>query len=96
MPAGFALAADINPGTTGETDNVLRPTIDSPANVMRWANSNNHGGDGQNVLFADGRVEFARSPFVGVARDNIFTNRKGQVVASPVDANDSILLPTDD
>jgi prepilin-type processing-associated H-X9-DG protein len=59
-------------------------------------NSNNHDGDGQNVLFGDGHVEFLQNPFVGVQRDNIFTNQKGQVVASPVNATDSVLLPTDD
>jgi hypothetical protein len=48
------------------------------------------------VLFGDGHVEFLQNPFVGVQRDHIFTNKKGQVVASPVDANDSVLLPTDD
>jgi prepilin-type processing-associated H-X9-DG protein len=77
MPAGFAIASDINPGPG-------------------FANSRNHGGDGQNVLFADGHVEFVTSPFVGINRDNIFTNKKGQVVASPVDASDSVLLPIDD
>ena len=94
--AEFAVAADVNPGTAGKTDNVLLPNNTSRAKDMKWANSNNHDGDGQNVLFGDGHVEFLQNPFVGVQRDNIFTNKKGQVVASPVDATDSVLLPTDD
>lgn len=96
MSAEFAIAADINPGTAGSDDNVLHPNSTSSSKDMKRANSNNHDGDGQNVLFGDGHVEFLQNPFVGVQRDNIFANKKGQVVASPVDATDSVLLPTDD
>ena len=48
------------------------------------------------VLFGDGHVEFCQNPFVGINRDHIFANKKKQVVASPVDTTDSVLLPTDD
>ena len=96
MSAEFAVAADINPGTAGTGDNVLHPTTTSGARNMKFANSDNHDHDGQNVLFGDGHVEFLQNPFVGVKRDQIFANKKGQVVASPVDAEDSVLLPTDD
>jgi hypothetical protein len=96
MSAEFAFASDMNPGTADGDDDVLLPTTASSAKDMRRANSNNHDGDGQNVLFGDGHVDFLQNPFVGVQRDNIFTNKKGQVVASPVDATDSVLLPTDD
>jgi prepilin-type processing-associated H-X9-DG protein len=96
MSAEFAVASDINPGTTGTNDNVLHPNSTSSVNDMKFANSNNHEGDGQNVLFGDGHVEFLQNPFVGIQRDNIFTNKRGQIVASPVDATDSVLLPTDD
>jgi prepilin-type processing-associated H-X9-DG protein len=96
MSAEFAVASDINPGTSGAEDDVLRPNSTSSSRDICWANSNNHDGDGQNVLFGDGHVEFLQNPFVGIGRDNIFTNKKNQVVASPVDATDSVLLPTDD
>jgi prepilin-type processing-associated H-X9-DG protein len=96
MTAEFAVASDINPGTTGSNDNVLYPNNTSSSKDMKHANSNNHDGDGQNVLFGDGHVEFLQNPFVGIQRDNIFANKKGQIVASPVDATDSVLLPTDD
>jgi prepilin-type processing-associated H-X9-DG protein len=96
MSAEFAVAADLNPGVVGTDDNVLRPTTTSGAADMKFANSNNHDGDGQNVLFGDGHVEFLQNPFVGIKRDNIYANKKGEVVASPVDAEDSVLLPTDD
>jgi prepilin-type processing-associated H-X9-DG protein len=101
----YAIASDMNPGTTGGTmDNVLLPTVGSPTATMRWANSNNHGKDGQNVLFGDGHVEFDNNPFVGMNQDNIFTRNvfpSGSVINGPVDEGpsgppDSVLLPTDD
>ena len=54
----FAVAADINPGTTGNSgnDNVLAPNTSSSGSSMRQGNSNNHGKDGQNVLYGDGHV----------------------------------------
>jgi len=96
MSAEFAVAADINPGVVGAGDNVLAPTSTSSSKDMKLANSNNHDGDGQNVLFGDGHVEFVQNPFVGVQRDNVYANKRGQVVASPVDATDTVLVPTDD
>jgi prepilin-type processing-associated H-X9-DG protein len=99
----FAVAADMNPGTAGDEDDVTKPNATSSAAVMRRANSNNHGGDGQNVLYSDGHVEFHVTPFAGYRgssagpRDNIFTSQLGAVVASPRrEYEDSILLPTDD
>jgi prepilin-type N-terminal cleavage/methylation domain-containing protein/prepilin-type processing-associated H-X9-DG protein len=101
----FAVASDINPGTTGSSgnDNVMAPNTSSSGSSMRQGNSNNHGKDGQNVLYGDGHVEFQNSPFCGTSRDNIFT-RGGttwgtttqDLVGSPYTANDSVLLPTDD
>lgn len=43
-------------------------------------NSQNHGGAGQNVLFADGSVRFLSHRNLGEDND-IFTNRKGQLAA---------------
>jgi prepilin-type processing-associated H-X9-DG protein len=92
----FAVAADINPGTVGQGDNVLAPKPNSSARDMRQANTNNHDKDGQNILYGDGHVAWESSPFVGVNRDNIYTTADDRIVASSVDGNDSILLPTDD
>ncbi|MGC8542120.1 MAG: hypothetical protein ACP5QA_16025, partial [Phycisphaerae bacterium] len=36
-------------------------------------NSGNHGGDGQNVGFADDHVAWATNPYVGTNNDNIYT-----------------------
>jgi prepilin-type processing-associated H-X9-DG protein len=44
-------------------------------------NSPNHGFNGQNVLFVDGSVEFATGRNVGVNRDDIFVNQRGEVAA---------------
>jgi prepilin-type processing-associated H-X9-DG protein len=99
------VAADINPGTTGNgnNDNVLATNTSSSGQSMQLGNSNNHGKQGQNVLFGDGHVEFDNNPFCGTDRDNIYTRggltwgTSGQdLVASPYTANDSVLLPTDD
>ena len=102
---GFAVAADINPGTTGNngSDNVVAATTNSSLSGMQLSNSNNHNKNGQNVLFSDGHVDYDNTPFVGVNQDNIYT-RGGTAFGlttsdcsdSPYAANDSILLPTDD
>jgi prepilin-type processing-associated H-X9-DG protein len=66
---------------------------------MEKANSPNHEQEGQNVMFADGHVSYEKTPFVGIEQDNIYTAKNGtpqQVEASPADASDSVLLPTDD
>ena len=100
--AEFAVAADMNPGTSAG-DNVLGPTATSSAKDMKLANSNNHDKDGQNILYGDGHVAWESNPFVGTARDNIFTavTTSTQVQSTTMgqgsyDANDSALWPTDD
>jgi prepilin-type N-terminal cleavage/methylation domain-containing protein/prepilin-type processing-associated H-X9-DG protein len=103
LGAEFAVASDINPGT-GNNDNVLLPSSTSSAKDMRSANSNNHDKDGQNILYGDGHVAWESNPFVGVNRDNIFSQASasngGQFGTlsdkGSFDANDSVLLPTDD
>jgi len=97
----FAVAADMNPGTSGVGDNVITVSTSSSGVGMRFGNSNNHGKDGQNVLYMDGHVEFQNNPFVGVIRDNIYVRSNGlsfgaNVNDSPFNGNDSVLLPTDD
>ncbi len=104
ISAEFAVAADVNPGTVGTDDNVMLPNNTSSAKDMKNANTNNHDGDGQNILFGDGHVEFLQNPFVGVQRDNIYTRSTATPGSSAAwsatlkgsrDANDSVLLPSD-
>jgi prepilin-type N-terminal cleavage/methylation domain-containing protein/prepilin-type processing-associated H-X9-DG protein len=113
LTSDFAIASDMNPGNVGgnPTDNVTIVKPSSARNVMANANTNNHNGDGQNVLYADGHVEFQNSPFCGMLRpgtspttsfrDNIYTATAGATGAptlgeGPKDQYDSIMLPTDD
>ena len=107
LDAGFAVAADINPGTSSSTnaDNVLAVNSSSSAQQLTYGNSNNHTKAGQNVLFADGHVEFDSTCLVGENQDNIYTfnvlNGNNVVEGNtmmglPLDNNDSYLLPTDD
>jgi prepilin-type processing-associated H-X9-DG protein len=72
----FAVLADKNPGTGGG-DQATGPAYDAGAFALARANSNNHGEAGQNVLYADGHVQFQPTPYCGVGegavRDNIYT-----------------------
>jgi prepilin-type N-terminal cleavage/methylation domain-containing protein/prepilin-type processing-associated H-X9-DG protein len=72
----FAVVADKNPGTAGG-DDVTGPAYDAGPFALAKANSNNHNKAGQNVLYADGHVQFQSTPYCGVGaglvRDNIYT-----------------------
>jgi hypothetical protein len=97
----FAIVADLNPGGKA----VATVTPSSPPEEMSQANSRNHGGAGQNVLYGDFHVEWRLTPFAGRTLpdnnvDNIYCRRSGapgdRVVGPSVDAKDSILLPAAD
>ncbi|HSV14035.1 MAG TPA: prepilin-type N-terminal cleavage/methylation domain-containing protein, partial [Tepidisphaeraceae bacterium] len=77
LPADYAVASDINPGSTIPNGTLNPTSVDttSPASQLRLGNSANHEQDGQNVLYGDGHVEFQNNPFCGTQRDNIFTGR---------------------
>jgi len=101
LDAGFAVCADMNPGTSSSnnTDNVLGVDNSSSAAQLQNGNSNNHVKAGQNVLYADGHVEFQATCLVGENQDNIYTHNGGSKTVldgNPLDLNDSFLLPTDD
>ncbi len=87
LPADFAIVADLNPGPEPQVPASQR----SRSQWLR--NSPNHGGRGQNVLYADWRVEFRTDPLAGVNGDHIYVNKRGEVFGPPVDRHDSILLP---
>ena len=99
LPASVPTGADKNPGLGQGNDNVYAVTAASSSSAMELGNSPNHEREGQNVLYADGHVKYELTPFVGVGGDNIYTAKDGSppaVERSPVDATDSVLLPTDD
>jgi len=91
----FVIAADLNPGpgSTAPFDRLTAVTPTSPSSVREKGNSNNHESEGQNVLYADGHVVYSNTCLCGVNQDNIYTNRGGQVSGSPVDKDDSMLIP---
>lgn len=94
--AEVPVAADVNPGNLEPGDDVFDAKPNSPWRIMEHANSTNHERDGQNVLFGDGHVTWEKTPFCGIADDNIYTTRAGLIDAAPADKDDTILLPTDD
>jgi prepilin-type processing-associated H-X9-DG protein len=84
LPSEFAVAADINPGgegpvrarpgqmppAGGQRQPATKPSTGWKFDAaMRAANSPNHGGFGQNVLYGDGHVEWQATPFCGMPRD---------------------------
>lgn len=87
LPGRFILAGDTNPG-----EEASHATTQMSRHDMRPANSPNHQRDGQNLLAADGSVNFYLSPFLGVGYDNVYTST-GEL-SSPGSATDTILLPT--
>lgn len=77
---GAAIAADMSPwfkdgNIVSPASGSVPPYPDSNTGLRadRLGNSLNHEGEGQNVLFGDGHVEFARTANVGVDGDNIYT-----------------------
>jgi prepilin-type N-terminal cleavage/methylation domain-containing protein len=93
-PAENAIAADRNDGI----DRYRTTNADAPRDDIRAMNSRNHRSEGQNVLFSDGSVQWCKTPFVGYARDNIYThagidpNQAGWPWAAE-GRYDSVLLP---
>ena len=115
LDAAYPLAADMNPGdsgTGGPQGTGTAPetvTTGSPPLVMQLGNSLNHTSEGQNVLYADGHVEWQTTPFAGENRgqssstwlDNIYTVQTGTLASTggavsglPFDNLDTIMLPT--
>jgi type II secretory pathway pseudopilin PulG len=97
LDPGFVVVGDLNPGPAA-----LAITLNGNAMQMRQGNSNNHRQDGENFLFADGHVEFDANPFGGLNHDNVYCRGMGgpgaaqtDLINSPKDQNDSVLLPTE-
>jgi len=96
----FAIASDLNPGVTAPNNAQLYPGGAGAA-----SNSNNHAKAGQNVLYADGHVDWQQAVNVGYQTDNIFSsmpnptsqyNVAGSFGTTGANAQyDSFLLPCD-
>lgn len=105
----MAIAADRNPwmdspfAQAGDFSK-FTPDVDPYAGNEEAAvqgNSRAHDGRGQNVLFLDSHVEFAKRSFCGVEDDNIYTTWDGAdrirglpatFGSAPADAADSLLI----
>jgi len=106
LDPSFAVAADINPGTTPAlTPSLITITNNSSPSQKLNGNSTNHQQQGEEVLFGDGHVDWETNPFCGYQQDNIYTRGgwplssatitvTGVLADSPSTANDSVLLPT--
>jgi prepilin-type processing-associated H-X9-DG protein len=68
----FAIAADMSPAAPDDPVWKMIKTGVSRT-VMIQGNSKVHDRDGQNVLYADGHVEFQQTPLCATQNDNIFT-----------------------
>jgi prepilin-type N-terminal cleavage/methylation domain-containing protein/prepilin-type processing-associated H-X9-DG protein len=92
LSSDFAIASDINPGVGGTApndDNVQVASNAVRADIIK-GNSNNHAGDGQNVLYADGHADWSPTPYCGSPRpisgapkDNIYTGLTATPTATP-------------
>jgi prepilin-type N-terminal cleavage/methylation domain-containing protein len=110
---GLAIAADRNPwikspagepGVFAEFNPDVNPYNGSTETALK-GNAISHQGDGQNVLFLDSHVEFAKRAFCSLEDDNIYTrsansvkgDAKGTMPAystslAPMNRKDSLLV----
>jgi prepilin-type processing-associated H-X9-DG protein len=107
MDADVAIAADMNPGITSNTDPTQVDT-NSIASTVLQGNSLNHKQVGQNVLYSDGHVSWCQTCMVGHNSDNIYgpcgagtgtpvvypLRAVSPLGASPTWRDDSVLLPS--
>jgi hypothetical protein len=103
LTSDFAIAADMAPGPV-----VATVASDASRKQMVTANSPNHRGEGQNVLHADGHVDWNATIFCGAPRpttnaprDNIYafgvdmnwSASSAGTNGAPQDQYDSVILP---
>ena len=77
--SGIAYAADKNPFFDDTNDTGSRVDDPDPAEDDPSNNSNNHGKDGQNVLYIDTHVSWEESANVGISDDHIYTRYNSAV-----------------
>ena len=106
---GMAVAADRNPWIDSPFEkardfSLFKPDVapfDGTQDDACRGNAASHQGNGQNVLFMDGHVEFTRHSFCGINEDNIYTYWDGEdkvrgtppsLGSQPADRLDSMLV----
>jgi prepilin-type N-terminal cleavage/methylation domain-containing protein len=89
---GFAVAADRNPwimspagdsGTWADFSPDIAPWNASNEKA-RAGNAGSHQSDGQNVLFLDSHVEFAKRAYCSIEDDNIYTVSQNASIGDPL------------
>jgi prepilin-type processing-associated H-X9-DG protein len=73
----------------------LMPIVADRLDTLSQRNSANHGGNGQNVLYLDGHVEWRTNRNAGINGDDIFVNWDNQVLAGK-SREDTVLGSGDD
>lgn len=89
---GFAVAADRNPWMDSPSARAKDfppfkpdvPPFNGTTEQAKYGNTFRHDGDGQNVLFLDSHVEFAKRAFCGLDDDNIYTISISQTTGDPL------------
>jgi prepilin-type processing-associated H-X9-DG protein len=100
-----AIGADGNNGK--QPDHSQNGTIPDNNGLKTYVNSENHTGDGQNVLYGDGHCSWSNTAYVGLEDDNIYTalspdyrgkagTSSGVLSARPRDSQDTVLIPNRD
>lgn len=90
------LIADVNPIFEQLPQNYSDGFIRELNKRMKMANSSNHAGRGQNVMFSDGGVQFVTTRTLGPNNDDIYTlegKDKYQGDEVPANQNDVFLAP---
>jgi len=90
------LMADMNPHFERLTDGATQALTRQLDEQTLRANSPNHGGRGQNILFGDGHVRYSHTRFVGDAEDDIYTMTDGGIGGGrrrPSGLGDAMLAP---
>jgi prepilin-type processing-associated H-X9-DG protein len=85
--AGMPVAADHNPwidGARWKASDFSRFRSDGSIQQQKAGNAVAHWLDGQNVLFLDSHVEFAKRTYCGLDDDNIYTISSSQTAGDPL------------
>ena len=87
VQADFAVAADRNDGPITAAD-YTSVKSSSPQTDQKKVNSKNHEGEGQNVLYMDGHVEWSTTAFAGANKDCIYAPAATRTVSGSLTQTD--------
>jgi len=112
LSSEFCMGGDLNPGKQASQtlyDVTAPQDANSSQALMKKANSPNHNGNGENLMYGDGHVVFEANAFQGIKRDCVYTNAADDTITTSHTAptidnasnvpgwyGDSVLIPTAD